>query len=436
MRHLTDQQAAYLLHETFPDRQYEIGEYLGGGGQGSVWALKGSSQPAVCKMIAIDPPPEVHLDNAGAARYREIMLRNAKRELEHLKKFSSSRYFPTLLDARVYMPENASKTGQVYIFIEEQLISLDRASTEMGLSAQELAIQVGYAISCAIQFLEASHCEYRDIKPPNLLVRKNNDGTFEIVLADLGASKEVVPGQVETIIGSPGHIPPERLQKKMCIPGKGDVYSLAVTVLEIFSGKYLYIGDENELNREIDHCLALVKTQSDALYSLLLKMLRKNPVLRISAAQAAKAFQKLLTTTDPEQLRSDARRALAAFLQRGALDDAKRLAERLPTTDSRRYLLLALITSEPDERLQSLRYAARLGSPSACYYLAIALLSGEYLPRDTPLAISYLTCAAAKAYPPAIQLLQSLRTGETIREDTPEERISYLIEELSSGRLT
>lgn len=432
MRHLTDQQAAFVLHETFPDRQYELGEYLGDGGQGSVWALKGANQLAVCKMLPLDPSAEMQLDSDGAARYRAIMRCNASRELEHLKKFSSSRYFPTLLDARVYMPENASKTGQVYIFIEEQLLPLERASTEMGLSAQELAVQVGYTISCAIQFLEANHCEYRDIKPPNLLVRKNNDGTFEIVLADLGASKEMVPGQAETIIGSPGHLPPERLRKKMCVPGKGDVYSLAVTVLEIFTGKYLYIADEAELNCAINQCLSLVKNQNKALHALLQKMLRENPFLRISATQAAKAFQKMLPTADPEQLRSDARRALAAFQRGGALSDAKRLAERLPTSDSRRYLLLALITSESDERFKNLRYASRLGSPSACYYLGIALLIGEYLPCDTPLAISYLTCAAKACYMPAIHLLQSLRTGETIREDSPTTRLAYLMKEISA----
>lgn len=432
MRHLTDQQAAYVLHEVFPDRSYELADYLGGGGQGSVWVLRNTSQPAVCKMLPLDPPAEMELDGDGAARYRAIMRRNASRELEHLKKFSSSRYFPTLLDARVYMPENASKTGQVYIFIEEQLLPLERASTEMGLSAQELAIRVGYTISCAIQFLEANHCEYRDIKRPNLLIRENNDNTFEIVLADLGASKEMVPGQAETVIGSPGHIPPERLQKKMCIPGKGDVYSLAITVLEIFTGKYLYIADEAELNCAINQCLSLVKNQNKALHALLQKMLRENPFLRISATQAAKAFQKMLPTTDPEQLRSDARRALAAFQRGGALSDAKRLAERLPTSDSRRYLLLALITSESDERFKNLRYASRLGSPSACYYLGIALLIGEYLPCDTPLAISYLTCAAKACYMPAIHLLQSLRTGETIREDSPTTRLAYLMKEISA----
>lgn len=432
MRHLTDQQAAFVLHETFPDRQYELGEYLGGGGQGSVWALKGANQLAVCKMLPLDPSAEMQLDSDGAARYRAIMRCNASRELEHLKKFSSSRYFPTLLDARVYMPENASKTGQVYIFIEEQLLPLERASTEMGLSAQELAIRVGYTISCAIQFLEANHCEYRDIKQPNLLIRENNDNTFEVVLADLGASKEMVPGQVDTVIGSPGHIPPERLRKKMCVPGKGDVYSLGVTVLEIFTGKYLYIADEAELNCAINQCLSLVKTQNKALYALLQKMLRENPFLRISATQAAKAFQKMLPTTDPEQLRSEARRALFA-LQRGALNDAKRLAERLPTSDSRRYLLLALITSESDERFKNLRCAARLSSPSACYYIGAAILcGGDDLPRDTELGIAYLTCAAKACYMPAIHLLQSLRTGETIREDSPTTRIAYLMKEISA----
>lgn len=432
MRHLTDQQAAYVLHEAFPDRSYELADYLGGGGQGSVWVLRNTSQPAVCKMLPLDPSAEMQLDSDGAARYRAIMRCNASRELEHLKKFSSSRYFPTLLDARVYMPENASKTGQVYIFIEEQLLPLERASTEMGLSAQELAIRVGYTISCAIQFLEANHCEYRDIKQPNLLIRENNDNTFEVVLADLGASKEMVPGQVDTVIGSPGHIPPERLRKKMCVPGKGDVYSLGVTVLEIFTGKYLYIADEAELNCAINQCLSLVKTQNKALYALLQKMLRENPFLRISATQAAKAFQKMLPTTDPEQLRSEARRALFA-LQRGALNDAKRLAERLPTSDSRRYLLLALITSESDERFKNLRCAARLSSPSACYYIGAAILcGGDDLPRDTELGIAYLTCAAKACYLPAIHLLQSLRTGETIREEDSTTRIAYLMKEISA----
>ena len=432
MRHLTDQQAAYVLHEAFPDRSYELADYLGGGGQGSVWALKGANQLAVCKMLPLDPSAEMQLDSDGAARYRAIMRCNASRELEHLKKFSSSRYFPTLLDARVYMPENASKTGQVYIFIEEQLLPLERASTEMGLSAQELAIRVGYTISCAIQFLEANHCEYRDIKQPNLLIRENNDNTFEVVLADLGASKEMVPGQVDTVIGSPGHLPPERLRKKMCVPGKGDVYSLGVTVLEIFTGKYLYIADEAELNCAINQCLSLVKTQNKALYALLQKMLRENPFLRISATQAAKAFQKMLPTTDPEQLRSEARRALFA-LQRGALNDAKRLAERLPTSDSRRYLLLSLITSESDERFKNLRCAARLSSPSACYYIGAAILcGGDDLPRDTELGIAYLTCAAKACYLPAIHLLQSLRTGETIREEDSTTRIAYLMKEISA----
>ena len=112
MRHLTDQQAAYVLHEAFPDRSYELADYLGGGGQGSVWVLRNTSQPAVCKMLPLDPPAEMELDGDGAARYREIMRRNASRELEHLKKFSSSRYFPTLLDARVYMPETHPNRGR------------------------------------------------------------------------------------------------------------------------------------------------------------------------------------------------------------------------------------------------------------------------------------------------------------------------------------
>ena len=431
MRHLTDAQAAQILKETFPDRPYTLGALIGAGGQGCVWELRGAGQPAVCKMVSTEVPKKLGLSADAAKRYQEIVARNAEREVENLKRFSTSRHFPTLLDARVYMAEDGTRS---YIIIEEQLLPLrPTAYTELKLSPRELAIRVGLEVSSAIRELVKQKRTHRDIKIPNLFFRINNNGSCEIVLSDFGASKEAVPG-IETVIGSPGHMAPERLQRRVCYAatGKGDVYSLGVTLLEIYSSQDLYITDETVLANEIAEQLDLVKTQDPTLGRLIERMVSQQPFFRPSPAQCIQEFQKLLPTPNVEQHKNIARRALAAF-RRGHFEEAKHLAARLPADNARRFLLLALIAGSSSERLFNLRYAARLGSPGACYYVGEALLSGENgVKRDPNLGIEYLRCAAKANYAPAFYRLHCIKTGKPLPQDTPENRVVSLMEEIAS----
>lgn len=431
---MTEAQAARILKETFPDRpSFSLGSFVGTGGQGTVWELHGAAQPAVCKMISTEPPEELGLSADAAKHYQEIVARNAERELESLKRFSQSRHFPTLLDARVHMADTGART---YLLIEELLVPLIPAAfTKLSLSPRELAIRVGLEVSGAISEMVHQKQTHRDIKIPNLFFRINNNGSYEVVLSDFGASKEAVPGSIETIIGSPGHIPPERLhRRRVCSnTGTGDVYSLGVTLLEIYSSQDLYITDETVLANEIEKCLELVQTQDPVLGQLIKKMISQNPFFRPTPAKCIQEFRKLLPAPNSEQHKGNARRALAAF-QRGHFNEAKRLAVRLPADDARRYLLLALVSDSSEERLCNLRYAARLGSPSACYYLSEALLSGRNgLKRDPALALKYLGCIAKANYAPAVYRLHCLQTGaRPLPQDTPKNRIGYLMDEIAS----
>lgn len=428
---MTEAQAARILKETFPDRpSFSLGSFVGAGGQGTVWELHGAGQPAACKLISTEVPKELASNAEAAKHYQEIVARNAERELESLKRFSQSRHFPTLLDARVHMADTGTRT---YIFIEEFLVPLlPTAFTELSLSSRELAIRVGLEVSDALCEMLRQKRTHRDIKIPNLFLRINNNGSYEVVLSDFGASKEAVPG-VQTIIGSPGHIPPERLHRCVCSStGKGDVYSLGITLLEIYSGKDLYITDEALLANEITQRLELVKAQDPALGRLIANMIRQQPFFRPSPAECLHEFRKLLPTPNVEQHKNIARRALAVF-QQGHWDEARRLAVRLPADDARRYLLLALIAGSSSERLFNLRYAARCGSPSACYYVAEALLSGKSgVKCDPELSLQYLRCAATANYTPAVYRLHCLQTGKTLQQDTPENRIASLMEEIAS----
>ena len=432
MRYMSDAQAAHILKETFPDRpSFSLGSFVGAGGQGMVWELHGAAQPAVCKMISTEPPEELGLSAEAAKHYQEIVARNAEREVENLKRFSQSRHFPTLLDARVYVADDGTRH---YIIIEEQLFPLlPTAFTELSLSPRELAIRVGLEVSDALCEMLRQKRTHRDIKIPNLFFRINNNGSYEIVVSDLGASKEAVPG-VETIIGAPGHIPPERLHRRVCYTatGKGDVYSLGITLLEIISNKDLYIPEEALLANEIAQRLELVKAQDPALGRLIEKMVRQQPFFRPSPAECLQEFRKLLPTPNVEHNKNISRRALVAF-QQGHFEDAKHLAARLPADDARRYLLLALIADSHSERVFNLRYAARLASPAACYYLAEALLSGENgVKRDPELGLKYLRCAAKAKYTPAVYRLHCLKTGKPLPQDTPENRMVAFLEEIAS----
>lgn len=432
MRYMSDAQAAHILKETFPDRpSFSLGSFVGAGGQGTVWELHGAAQPAVCKMISTEPPEELGLSAEAAKHYQEIVARNAERELESLKRFSQSRRFPTLLDARVHMADTGART---YILIEELLVPLIPAAfTELSLSPRELAIRVGLEVSDALCEMLRQKRTHRDIKIPNLFFRINNDGSHEVVLSDFGASREAVPGSIETIIGSPGHIPPERLHRRVCYTkmGKGDVYSLGITLLEIISSKDLYITDETLLANEIAQRLDLVKAQDPALGRLIEKMVRQQPFFRPSPAECLQEFRRLLPTPNIEQHKHIARRALVAF-QQGHFEDAKHLAARLPADDPRRFLLLALIAGSSSERLFNLRFAARLGSPCGCYYVGEALLSGENgVKRNPELGLKYLRCAAKAKYTPAVYRLHCLKTGKPLPQDTPENRVAFLMEEIA-----
>lgn len=82
--------------------------------------------------------------------------------------------------------------------------------------------------------------------------------------------------------------------------------------------------------------------------------------------------------------------------------------------------------------MQALRRAAVLGSPAACYYVAVALLNGDGISRDSALAMDYLKVAVDAGYPPACDLRKELQPGGTMKiPGTASSRIQYLLDEIA-----
>ena len=96
------------------------------------------------------------------------------------------------------------------------------------------------------------------------------------------------------------------------------------------------------------------------------------------------------------------------------------------------FLLQAVLCQGGAARLQALRRAAVLGSPAACYYVAVALLNGDGISRDSALAMDYLKVAVDAGDPPAWDLRKELQPGGTMKiPGTASSRIQYLLDEIA-----
>ena len=78
---------------------------------------------------------------------------------------------------------------------------------------------------------------HRDIKPTNVLLRSAPDGSYRVLLADLGLAKSLAQGSGLTLAaGSAGYQPPEQAQPGYGIDERADVYSLGAVGYELLTG--------------------------------------------------------------------------------------------------------------------------------------------------------------------------------------------------------
>jgi serine/threonine protein kinase len=114
------------------------------------------------------------------------------------------------------------------------------------------ALPVGVGLGVAKQMchgLGAAHEKgvvHRDVKPQNMLILPE---TGELKIMDFGISRvsSVEPGTsglttAGTVMGTPDYMPPEQAQGKPA-DLRADVYSLAVVLFEVFTGKLPFRGE-------------------------------------------------------------------------------------------------------------------------------------------------------------------------------------------------
>lgn len=149
----------------------------------------------------------------------------------------------------------------------------------------------------ALEFLRIKGIVHRDIKPENILYSKK-DGNYKI--GDFGLAMKV--GEKTTkLSGTPGYIAPEFFQKQneeVEADIKSDIYSMGLTLYEIFTSKQFYSGQSHEeiLDKNIK-TTSLRRKSYNSLDSFGIEKKLLEKMIRTKKSSRKNSYEIMLSTT-------------------------------------------------------------------------------------------------------------------------------------------
>lgn len=184
--------------------------------------------------------------------------------------------------------------GQIYIvmqFIDGE--TLDRMAPLLSL---EQKVELVERVADAIHAAHRQGLIHRDLKPTNIMVRKDPDGTLTPFVLDFGLARDIAQGgqtHQGTLLGTPHYMAPEQARGDTeHIDRRTDVYALGVTLYELLTGAPPFaayqgmeclrhiLEDTPRPLRAMDPALPL------DLQTIVMKCLEKDPSLRYGSARA------------------------------------------------------------------------------------------------------------------------------------------------------
>jgi serine/threonine protein kinase len=209
--------------------RYLIGEQLGSGGMGSVYAARHvqlGTKLAIKVLL-----PELLSDEAAIQRFDREARAAAKITDENVVR---------ILDV------GQLESGAPYMvmeFLEGQDAAIHLK--EHGRLPVDQAIDVLLQACTAVAAAHALHIIHRDIKPSNLFFVPRSAGRPLVKVLDFGVSKILVGGNSEAgqvtktgaLIGSPGYVPPEQWFSSRAADKRSDIWALGLVLYEFLTGR-------------------------------------------------------------------------------------------------------------------------------------------------------------------------------------------------------
>lgn len=201
--------------------RYEIVELIGRGGMGEVFRCR---DPLLGRPVAVKV---MRLTTDRPERTAELLAR-FQREAAAAGALSH----PGIVAVHDLGRDHA--LGLWYIVLE--LVdgrSLDRILEERHRLPPEEAVPLAFQVADALAFAHARGIVHRDVKPGNILVRK--DGTTKLLDFGIAAVQGSDLTLRDQILGSPAYMAPERIRGRPSGPA-ADQFSLGVVLYELLAG--------------------------------------------------------------------------------------------------------------------------------------------------------------------------------------------------------
>jgi len=273
---------------------------LGEGSQGATFEAVDKKEG---RLVAVK-----RFDVRGAKQWKDVEL--AEREARVLASLTHPK-----LPAYI---EHFEEGGHLYLVMEKiEGESLAVRLRRGGRFDEAAAVRLLRDAAEALEYLRGQGVVHRDIKPGNVIEKK--DGSFAFV--DFGAVRDRmrIDGG-STVVGTFGYMAPEQFQGRS--QPASDVYAVGATVLAMLTGKQP--EDLPHRGLGIDVRASLRGVANDGLTRTLERMLEPDPERRagrIEVPRAPRAESRARRSAPEWSDRRDARRArkIARRIQRNAL---------------------------------------------------------------------------------------------------------------------
>lgn len=233
------------------------------GGQGAVFRGKSSASDLAIKIYY-----------PGAATER------TDREFNFLKKTNCPNLAPIHSFGSVTI-RGFSCIFSVTPFIEGDLLS---EVVKSGPQVVSNCAKLGCDIAAAIDAMWAERVVHRDIKPPNIIVRKGGAA----VLFDLGVARHLSMESLTSVghtWGTQGYMAPEHARAMRLLSCKADVFALGIVIQECLLGHHPVYANQRMLMNGGIPTLRLLPTLPPALCEVIDRMVAKDVHKRLTPAQ-------------------------------------------------------------------------------------------------------------------------------------------------------
>jgi serine/threonine-protein kinase len=267
---------------TVLERKYRIEDKLGEGGMGAVYT---GEHLMMKRRVAIKTLLSQFTANP-----------NAVQRFQREAQAASAMGHPNIITIHDL---GQTPDGMLYIVMEYlDGRDLGKETRELKLrGVQVMEPQRAFAIMSQVaEGLAAAHEKgvvHRDLKPDNIFLVPNRDGTDRVKLLDFGISKIRTPSPDQSrlttdgsLLGTPYYMSPEQAQGKSDIDHRADIYAYGVILYELLTGQVPF-EDENMLRVIAMHALEeprpprmLNPNIPPAVEGLILKAMAKQPVNR------------------------------------------------------------------------------------------------------------------------------------------------------------